>query len=53
MKPATKGAPNGTFRITTTKSTVPATYDLVVNANLMLDGQRENIVSRAISWKTE
>ena len=53
MKPATKGAPTGTFRITTTKSTVPATYDLIVNANLMLDGQRENIVSRAISWKTE
>jgi hypothetical protein len=54
MKPAAKGAPAGTFRITTTKTTVPGTYDLVVNASLMPEGQqRETIVSRAISWKTE
>ena len=50
MKPASKGAPTGTFRVTTTKSTAPATYDLVVNANLMIGAQRENIVARAIPW---
>ncbi|MES1261318.1 MAG: hypothetical protein ABUS49_06225, partial [Acidobacteriota bacterium] len=50
MKQAVKGAATGTFRITTTKSTAPATYDLVITANLMVDGQRETIVSRAIPW---
>lgn len=53
MKPASKGAATGTFRITTTKSTAPATYDLVATATLMIDGQREIIFSRAIPWKTE
>jgi hypothetical protein len=51
MKPASKGAATGTFRITTTKSTAPATYDLIVTANLMVDGARETIVSRAIPWE--
>jgi len=50
MKPTQKGAPTGTFRITTTKSTAPATYDLVVNANLVNGTQRENIAARAIPW---
>ena len=50
MKAASKGAPTGTFRVTTTKSTAPATYDLVVNANLINGTQRENIVGRAIPW---
>jgi hypothetical protein len=51
MKQAVKGAAAGTFRITTTKSTAPATYDLLITANLMVDGQREIIVSRAIPWE--
>jgi hypothetical protein len=51
MKPASKGAATGTFRITTTKSTAPATYDLIVTANLMVDGARETIVCRAIPWE--
>jgi hypothetical protein len=50
MKPSSKGAPTGTFRITTTKSTAPATYDLIVTANFMVDGARETVVSRAIPW---
>ncbi len=50
MKPTAKNAPTGTFRITTTKSTAAAIYDLVVTANLMVDGNRETIYSRAIPW---
>ncbi len=50
MKPTSKGAATGTFRVTTTKSTAPATYDLVVNANLVNGTQRENIAGRAIPW---
>jgi hypothetical protein len=50
MKAASKGAPAGTFRITTTKSTAPATYDLIVTANFTVDGARETIVARAIPW---
>lgn len=51
MKPASKGAATGSFRITTTKSTAPATYDLIISANLMINGARETIVSRAIPWE--
>ncbi len=50
MKPTAKGAPTGTFRITTTKSTAAATYDLIINANLTVDGVRETIFSRAFPW---
>lgn len=50
MKAESKGAPKGTFRITTTKNTAPATYDVVANANLMVDGVRETIFSRALPW---
>ncbi|MDQ6708425.1 MAG: hypothetical protein M3Z85_20905, partial [Acidobacteriota bacterium] len=38
MKPASEGAGSGTFTVTTTKATTPATYDLVISANLMVDG---------------
>jgi hypothetical protein len=51
MKPASKGAATGTFTVTTTKATTPAKYDIVVSANLMVDGQRETIVSRAIPFE--
>jgi len=51
MKPASKGAPTGTFTITTTKETTPAKYDLAISANLMIDGQRRTIVSRAIPFE--
>ncbi len=51
MKVAEKGAPTGTFRVTTTRSTAPATYDLVITANLTVDGQRETVVARAIPWE--
>jgi hypothetical protein len=51
MKPASKGAPTGTFTITTTKATAPAKYDLVVTAGLMVEGHRETIVSRAIPFE--
>jgi len=50
MKPASEGAASGTFTVTTTKATTPANYDLVISANLMVDGQRETIVSRAIPF---
>jgi hypothetical protein len=51
VKPAAKGADNGTFTITTTRATTPAVYDLVISANLMVDGQREVITSRAIPFE--
>jgi hypothetical protein len=51
MKPAAKGAATGTFTVTTTKATTAAKYDLVVSANLMVEGQRETIVSRAIPFE--
>ena len=51
MKPTAKGAPTGTFRITTTKSTSAATYDMIVSAGLTLDGNRETIISRAFPWE--
>jgi hypothetical protein len=51
VKPASKGAATGSFTITTTRATTPAIYDLVVTANLMVDGQRETIVSRAIPFE--
>ncbi len=51
MKPASKGADNGTFTITTTRATTPAKYDLVIGATLMVDGQRETITSRAIPFE--
>jgi hypothetical protein len=50
MKPAAKGAASGTFTVTTTKATTPAKYDLIVSANLMVDGQRETIYARAIPF---
>ena len=51
MKPTAKGAPTGTFRVTTTKSTAAATYDFLVSANLTVDGNRETIFSQAIPWQ--
>ncbi len=51
MKAASKGAATGTFTITTTRATTPATYDLVISANLMVDSQRETIISRAIPFE--
>ncbi|HUS08478.1 MAG TPA: hypothetical protein VMZ52_19390 [Bryobacteraceae bacterium] len=51
MKPAATGAATGSFTVTTTKATTPARYDLIVSANLMLDGQRETIYSRAIPFE--
>jgi hypothetical protein len=51
VRPAAKGAATGTFTVTTTKATTPAKYDLVVSANLMVDGQRETIMSRAIPFE--
>ena len=51
MKPSAKGAASGTFTVTTTKATTAAKYDLVVSANLMVDGQRETITSRAIPFE--
>jgi hypothetical protein len=51
MKPASKGAAKGTFTVTTTKATTAAKYDLVVSANLMVEGQRETFVSRAIPFQ--
>jgi hypothetical protein len=51
MKAASKGAPSGTFTVTTTKATTPAKYDLIVSANLMVDGQKQTIYSRAIPFE--
>jgi hypothetical protein len=51
VKAASKGADNGTFTITTTRATTPAVYDLVISANLLIDGQRETITSRAIPFE--
>jgi hypothetical protein len=51
MKPASKGAATGSFTITTTRATTPAIYDLVITANLMVDGRREMIISRAIPFE--
>ncbi len=51
VKPTAKGAPTGTFTVTTTRATTPAIYDLVISANLMVDGQREIIISRAIPFE--
>jgi hypothetical protein len=39
----------GTFIVTTTKLTRPAKYDLYISGRLMVDGQREDIVSRPIA----
>ena len=38
----------GTFTITTTKLTRPATYDLYITGRLMVEGQQREIVSRPI-----
>ena len=51
LKAASKGAATGTFTVTTTKATTPAKYDLVVTANLMVEGQRQTIMSRAIPFE--
>ena len=51
MKPDSKGADHGTFTVTTTHATAPVRYDLVSTANLMVDGRRERIVSRAIPFE--
>jgi hypothetical protein len=51
VKAASNGADNGTFTITTTRATTPAVYDLVISANLLIDGQRETITSRAIPFE--
>jgi hypothetical protein len=51
VKAASKGAATGTFTVTTTKATTPAKYDLVVTANLIVEGQRQTIMSRAIPFE--
>jgi Bacterial pre-peptidase C-terminal domain len=51
MKADAKGAPSGTFTITTTRATTPVVYDLVISANMMVDGKREQIISRAIPFE--
>ncbi|MCU1261480.1 MAG: hypothetical protein JWO80_4365 [Bryobacterales bacterium] len=51
MKPASKGAATGSFTVTTTRATTPVVYDLVITANLMVDGQRETVSSRAIPFE--
>jgi hypothetical protein len=51
MKMDAKGTQSGTFTITTTRATTPAVYDLVISANLMVDGRREQISSRAIPFE--
>ncbi len=43
-----KDPSTGTFVITTTKLTHPATYDLYLTGRLMVDGQQQDIVSRPI-----
>ena len=43
-----KDRTSGTFLVTTTKLTRPATYDLYINGRLMVDGQQQDIVSRPI-----
>jgi len=40
---------SGTFVITTTKITRPATYDLYISGRLMVDGQQQDVVSRPIT----
>jgi len=51
VKPASKGADNGTFTVTTPRGTSPAKDGLVISAWLMVDGQRESITSRAIPFE--
>ena len=43
-----KDRTTGTFTITTTKLTRPATYDLYITGRLMVEGQQRDIVSRPI-----
>src|SRR5262249_28735517 len=43
-----KDRTSGTFLVTTTKLTRPATYDLYISGRLMVDGQQQDIVSRPI-----
>jgi hypothetical protein len=50
MKATQKGAATGTFTITTTKATTPARYDLIASAVLMVNGVRETIMARAITF---
>ena len=51
MKMDAKGTQSGTFTITTTRATTPAVYDLIISANLMVDGRREQVSSRAIPFE--
>jgi hypothetical protein len=51
MKQVSKGSATGTFRVTTTKATAPARYDIAVSANLMVNGVRETIYSRAVPFE--
>jgi hypothetical protein len=44
-----KDKTTGTFLITTTKLTRPATYDLYISGRLTVDGQQQDIVSRPIA----
>lgn len=48
-KPDGEDNVTGTFLITTTKLTKPATYDLYISSKLMLGGMQEDIVSRPIT----
>jgi len=50
MKATQKGAATGTFTITTTKATTLARYDLIASAVLMVNGVRETIMARAITF---
>jgi hypothetical protein len=48
-KPESPERTTGTFLLTTTKLTRPASYDLYVTGRLMIDGREERVVSRPIS----
>jgi hypothetical protein len=50
MKAAPGGA-SGTFAVTTTKATDPASYDLYINGRLRTDDGDEVIVSRPIPFE--
>ncbi len=48
FKPSEKDKSTGTFKVTTTKNTLPTQYDLYVVGRLMVNGQLEEIPARPI-----
>jgi hypothetical protein len=53
MTPAGPNGKPGKFSVTTTRATQPGSYDLFINARLMIDGQAETIASRPIAVQVE